>query len=145
MSWWLPLVVSLAQSAPLAEWVPMGGGISAPAEGGGTQVPGTPLHVDVVTRDLHSRSAAFSSGSRLPHGHAHDGSSPNVDEYVQFSVVSAKGIAFTTVSYDRRAYGDDGAEQASIRWSVDGFAADLDTQPIDPTDRTADVVFDLSA
>jgi hypothetical protein len=139
------LAVSSAWGATLAQWLPVGGGNSDPGVSGGTQVAATSVAPGVSADPLFSRSAWWGNGTRLPHGHVTRNAAADPDVYVEFGLVPEEAMALVSVSYDRRSYTSGGATFASIRWSVDGFAADLDVVPVDPALPTDDVFFDLSS
>ena len=55
--------------------------------------------------------------------------SPNLDptQYVTFDVSSAMPMQYLTLSYSKNSYVGEGAQQAAVRSSIDGFANDVDS------------------
>jgi hypothetical protein len=73
--------------------------------------------------------------------------SPNIDlsQYLTFTVSSdaGKSVTFQSLLYDKQSYTGAGPTHASIRSSLDAFAADVETLMVNPAGFES-LVFDLS-
>jgi hypothetical protein len=78
-----------------------------------------------------------------PVGRISDSPTIVLSQYVTFTLTGQ--FSLDTLSYDGLSYLNAGPTFASVRSSLDGFAADVASQPVDPSSGVRTLSFDISA
>lgn len=89
----------------------------------------------------------FSNTDVLPVGTIGAGSQIDPFQYLSFTVGSSTSaaIVFTDLQYSKVSYFDRGAQHASLRSSLDGFASDVSVISVNPFAGAEELLFDLSS
>ncbi|HRW75698.1 MAG TPA: Calx-beta domain-containing protein, partial [Saprospiraceae bacterium] len=85
----------------------------------------------------------FGNGNVWPVGLITNSPVVPVGNYLTFALSTANAIQLTTIQYDKFSYFGDGPSLASVRSSLDGFAMDIATVPVNPVGGQS-IVFDVS-
>lgn len=142
------LLMSFAtNAATLAQWDPTGGPLNVTAD------PATTVQImaSVVTPDLSASPLISvvefntSNTNALPQGRVVSSATPLLTRYVEFGVSSGFEYSPSSVEYSKRSYFTTGAQNASIRSSLDAYAADIDTIVIDASINQSLITFDLTS
>lgn len=100
----------------------------------GAQTSGVAVAASVIGAGVTSATSLSQTGFEnfwnntdvLPVGRISSSPSIVLSEYLSFSVVLGSTFDFTTLLYDKRSYNGAGPTAASVRSSLDAFAADID-------------------
>lgn len=148
---WMPFLclalTSIATNAvALAQWDFVGSFTSTTDPATTVQVAASNSNVNITATPLTSiGNNTWINSNRLPHGLIPSSGTPLLTRYVEFGVSSALEFSPTSVEYSKRSYLGTGAQSASIRSSLDGYATNIDTIIVNPAQNIELLSFDLTS
>jgi hypothetical protein len=134
------LSAGVANAALLAQYDPTGPQLSGTAIAPAVTAAG----VTASTLSQTGLENFWSNASVWPVGRVSSSPTIVLGEYLSFTVNAGANFDFTSLQYDKRSYFGTGAQQASVRSSLDGFAADIDVLAVNPGGDQS-LSFDLSS